>query len=127
MSLRKIQVPYENQIKTETVAEFIAELRHLAMHCQFDAVLNDTLRDGHVVGLCSKTIQKKLLSQKILTFTKTFSMAKAMEGTAINSKLMHQESASVEGTPVYHFRRNSRLQPDASLKISMQPCPHASS
>ena len=54
-------------------------------------------------------------------------MAKAMEETAINSKSMHQRSASVEGTPVYHFRRNSSLQPDASLKISMQPCPHAGS
>ena len=57
----KFKFHMRNQIKTETVAEFIAELRRLAMHCQFDTVLNDTLRDSHVVGLFSEAIHKKFV------------------------------------------------------------------
>ena len=30
------------------------------MHYQLDAVLNDTLQDGHVVGLCSEASHKKI-------------------------------------------------------------------
>ena len=53
-------------------------------------------------------------------------MAKAKEAATINMNSMHEGSASGEDTPVYHFRRNSRLQPDVSLKTTKQPCPHAS-
>ena len=54
----KFKFHMRNQIKTETEAEFLAELRRLAMHCKFDTLLNDTLRDGHVVGRCSEAIHK---------------------------------------------------------------------
>ena len=42
------------------------------MHWQFDAVLNDTLRDGHVVGLCSEAIQKKLVTEDTYLYQNFF-------------------------------------------------------
>ena len=41
----------------ESVLSYIAELRNLATHCQFDASLNDTLRDRLVECLCNDTKQ----------------------------------------------------------------------
>ncbi|CAL9701119.1 unnamed protein product [Knipowitschia caucasica] len=38
-----------NQATTETVSEYIAELRRLAEHCQFGEGLSDALRDRSVV------------------------------------------------------------------------------
>ena len=45
----------------ESVAEFLAELRRLAMHCDFKTHLNEALRDKLVCGLHNSSIQKKLL------------------------------------------------------------------
>ncbi len=114
------------QLKTESVAEFIAELRRLAMHCEFDAVLNDTLRDRLVVGLRSEGIQKKLLSQKTLTFAEACTMAKAMEAADSNSKLIHRG----EGDAIHHVnvrrKYNNKPQPDASSNYyGKQPRPQS--
>ena len=89
------------------MAEFIAELRRLAMHCQFD-ITEMAMLLAYAVKLFKRSYCQ------MFTFTEAFSMAKAMEAATINSKAMHQGSASGEGTPVYYFQRNSRLQPDVS-------------
>ena len=39
------------QSSTESVAEYIAELRRLATHCQFKTFLQEALRDRFVCGL----------------------------------------------------------------------------
>ena len=40
-----------NQKPTESVAEYMAELRRIATHCEFGDGLNDALRDRLVCGL----------------------------------------------------------------------------
>lgn len=40
--------------KGETVANFVAALRHLAIHCQFGDALNDHLRDRLIQGIEDK-------------------------------------------------------------------------
>ena len=76
----------QDQAAGETIADFDAALRKLALHCKFEATLDDTLRDRFVCGLCHETIQRRLLSEKELTYTKAMDIAQAMEAADRNSK-----------------------------------------
>lgn len=60
------------QNQQESVAQFVAELRWLATHCQFGDNLDEALRDWFVCGLklSLEGAQKKLLAVKELTLTK---------------------------------------------------------
>ena len=72
-----------NQGPTETVMEYVAELRKLSVHCNFDAVLNDTLRDRLVCGLKHEYIQKRLLSESDIDLNKAIKVSVAMETAVI--------------------------------------------
>jgi hypothetical protein len=65
----------------EEVAVYLAELRRLADHCDFDAYLDTALRDMLFMGIEDSRIQRRLseISYKELTLTKTISIALAME------------------------------------------------
>ena len=45
-----------NQLPTESITEFVAELRRLSIHCSFGANLDEALRDRLVCGLRSEHI-----------------------------------------------------------------------
>ena len=47
-----------NQNPTESIAEFVAELKRLAGTCEFGQYLNDALRDRFVCGLLHEGMQK---------------------------------------------------------------------
>ena len=61
---------------------YVAELRKLATHCNFGGNLNEALRDRLVCGLRNMQIQKRLLSEAKLKYSKAVEIAVAME-TAI--------------------------------------------
>ena len=71
-----------NQAAGESVAEFVAELRRLARHCEFKTFLEEALRDRFVCGLNKKAIQNKLLTEKDLTLAKALQIAAGMEAAA---------------------------------------------
>ena len=52
-----------NQAPEESVADFVAQLRRLATHCQFGGHLNKALRDHFMCRLKSEVMQKCLLSE----------------------------------------------------------------
>ena len=64
---------------SETVAEYVAALRRLAEHCSFGDTLDEMLRDRFVCGIADSVVQKRLLSESDLTFTKAVSIAQAAE------------------------------------------------
>ncbi|XP_032888189.1 uncharacterized protein K02A2.6-like [Amblyraja radiata] len=70
----------------ETVAQFLAELRTLAVFCKFDDFLNQALRDRFICGLKSETLLQILLAEGDIDLSKAFTMAmsfeKAQEGVA---------------------------------------------
>ena len=70
----------------ESVAEFLAELRRLAMHCDFKTHLNEALRDRLVCGLHNSSIQKKLLTKVELDLEKAVKIAQGMEAADRNAK-----------------------------------------
>ena len=73
--------------ENESVAEYVAELRHLSTHCNLSAVLNDNLRDRIVCGVNNHDIQKKLLSVgNALTLDKALKLAISFETAAKNAE-----------------------------------------
>ena len=72
----------KNQQEGESILSYVAELRKLATHCNFGGNLNEALRDRVVCGLWNMQIQKRLLSEAKLKYSKAVEIAVAME-TAI--------------------------------------------
>ena len=86
--------------ESESVAEFVAELRHLSTYCNFGTNLNDTMRDRIVCGINSPDIQKKLLSVgNSLTLDKTLKLAISLEAAARNAESLPH---GFGGTPNIH-------------------------
>lgn len=67
------------QDSSESIAQYVAAIRSLSVNCKFGQFLDDSLRDKFVCGLKDTNIQKKLLSEKNLTFTKSVEIAVSME------------------------------------------------
>ena len=63
----------------ESIAEYIAELRHIAEHCEYGSILDDMLRDRLVCGVADDRIQRRLLAETELSFAKAMQLATAME------------------------------------------------
>lgn len=55
------------QQPSETMADYIAELRRLATTCEFGTFLDEALRDKFVCGLFKESIQRRLLAEADLT------------------------------------------------------------
>ena len=68
-----------NQGEEENVAQYVAVLKRLSEHCEFGAYLEDALRDRFVCGLKTETVQKRLLTEKDLTFQKAVDYAVSAE------------------------------------------------
>lgn len=82
-----------NQLKTESIAEFVAELRRLSEHCDFRENLSDSLRDRFVCGLHNENIQKRLLTERELTFQRAIEIATSMETAAKDAVELQQQMA----------------------------------
>ena len=69
----------------ESIATFVAELRHLSQDCNFGDSLADMLRDRLVCGVGSVRVQKRLLAEPELTFDSAFKISTAMETAEKNA------------------------------------------
>ena len=63
----------------ESVAEYVAALRHLAIDCEYGESLNEMLHDRLICGVNDPRIQRRLLLEADLDFDKALKMAQAME------------------------------------------------
>ena len=78
------------------MTEFIAELCSLTTHCELNACLKDLLRDrSFFVGLPRERMQKRFLSQKILTLVEACDMAMSMEAVVCNTKSMQDRGNNI--------------------------------
>jgi hypothetical protein len=80
-----------SQGATESVTEYVAQLRKLATHCEFGEFLSEALRDRLVCRLVSASTQKRLLSEANLTLAKAVEIAQGMEATERGAKTFHGE------------------------------------
>ena len=77
-----------NQADSESVADYMAELRKLADKCEFGEHLTEALRDRLVCGLRSETVQKRLLAEEDLTLKKAYETAISMEAASRRANVL---------------------------------------
>ena len=75
---------------SESVAEYVSELRSLAKFYNFGTALEDMLRDRIVCGISNAQIQKRLLAENTLTFAKALEAALGLEAVVKNAKELSQ-------------------------------------
>ena len=63
----------------ESSTQFVAELRALAQYCNFGASFTDLLKDPIVCGINDDHVQRRLLSEKVLTFENVLELAVSLE------------------------------------------------
>ncbi|UYV69941.1 hypothetical protein LAZ67_7001275 [Cordylochernes scorpioides] len=130
------------QKETETVSEYLRELKHLATNCEFGGMLEMMLRDRFVAGLSSEALQKRLLQEeddvkldRVLAIAVSYELAEKdaseLHGNCIGKVTSYSERRIRERhTPVQKYsptagvkrcyrcgERNSHLAP---------ACPHKS-
>ena len=88
----------------ESLAQFIAELRKLTIHCEFKGFLEEALRDRFVCGLTDSGIRKRLLTEKKLDLKSAISLAKNME----NAKTQNRNMEIKEITQNYAIKQSTR-------------------
>lgn len=89
----------------ETIATYVAALRELAEHCSYGDTLSEMLRDRLVCGVQHEGIQRKLLSEKDLTYDKAYTLAQAIEAAerdSKNLKTMDKSSLILPGKQVLY-------------------------
>ena len=74
------------QKEEESIANYVADLRRLADHCTFGNSLDEMLRDRLVCGIRDAPLQRRLLAEVDLSFTKAFSMCQAFEAAERDTK-----------------------------------------
>ena len=105
-----------SQNDKESIAEFVASLRHLASNCEFGASLDDMLRDRLVRGLRDARVQKRLLAEPKLTLAKALELAQAAELAEEGARLMQTQVSSQE-TSVLALSKSEPPKP-----LRSKPC-----
>ena len=77
-----------NQGPNESIAEYVAELRRLATHCNFAEFLHQALRDRLVFGMRSEATQKRLLTEKEPTLERVLELALSLEAAQKNAQML---------------------------------------
>ena len=85
-----------NQSPSETIADYVAELRRLTTSGDFGAFLDDTLRDGFICGLRGESACKKLLMESKLTLATAVELAQCMELANKNAKSFKETEEIVQ-------------------------------
>ncbi|CAB4033713.1 Uncharacterized protein K02A2.6, partial [Paramuricea clavata] len=80
-----------NQQEGESILSCIAELKKLTTDCNFGNNLEETLRDRFVCGLSNQQIQKRLLAESKLKFSKAVDIAVAMETATRDATEIHSK------------------------------------
>ena len=103
---------------TETIAEYVTELRRLASRCEFGAeYCDDTLRDHLVCGLRSESIQKKLLTTADLTLALAIEIAQGMETADLGAKKFQDTTGVVQKMDFKHESEKSSHSHDSKERV----------
>ena len=118
MIAKRFHFHRRTQGSEESIADFVAGLQKLSIHCKFAGFLDDALRDRFVCGLRSEQIQRKLLTQAELTFSQAVDIAKAMEAAKHDIKQFQDQGTSIQAI------QSHPLQSRGGATPQMKPCSH---
>ena len=77
------------------MAIYLAELRKLAVPCEFGETSDEALRDRLVCGLRDEAYQKRLLSEPELTLDKALQIAQSMETADVNARTLRGSESGI--------------------------------
>lgn len=80
----------------ESIASYVAELKRLAATCEFNAYYSGALRDRFVCGIRHQGIQKKLLTEKNLSFEKAVKIALIVETAERSVHELNDNQVSID-------------------------------
>lgn len=81
------------QQESESIKDFLTELKHLARNCEFKNFLNDALRDRLVAGIRDPETQRVLFATERLTFEGAYKIALEKELADRQTKELRVEEA----------------------------------
>ena len=106
------------QKEGESMAEFDAALRKLAIHCGFAGDrLTEELRDQIVVGLRKETDRKRLLTEADLTYKRALEIVQASESAEKTTKSLRRHDTS----EVLYMSRKQKHQKSSKTPPQDQP------
>ena len=82
-----------NQAAGESLYDFLADLRGLAITCEFKDFLDQALRDRFVCGLRVEGMQKRLLTEPDLNIAWALELARSIEAAASETKDSRTQAA----------------------------------
>ena len=112
------------QTRTESVADFLARLKRLALHCNFKD-LEEALRDQIVVGIRDQETREELFRTPKLTFKKAVSLALSRESAtrdAFKAKELNR-SPTIQETElnnISHARTRNQQQQSSSFGVNQR-------
>ncbi|UYV73038.1 K02A2.6-like [Cordylochernes scorpioides] len=77
------------QKETESVSEYLVEIKRLASTCGFGEFLKESLRDKLVCGLRDAKIQRRILSEGDVPLARVVEIALSMEAAEKNTRIFH--------------------------------------
>ena len=86
-----------HQASGESVHDFLADLRRLAITSEFEDFLDQALRDRFVCGLRAQGMQKRLLTEPDLNIARALELTRSIEAAASETKRFRDPS-SIPGT-----------------------------
>ena len=104
------------QQEGESIATYLAALRAIAEYCEYGETLKEMLRDRLVCGVLNEGIQKRLLSEKNLTYDRAVELAVSIESAERDTK---QIKSSTNGTkpPAPKEVLHMKKPPQGSLSL----------
>ncbi|KAL5486601.1 hypothetical protein EMCRGX_G019103 [Ephydatia muelleri] len=114
--LQRFYISYFNscvQKESESIAQFVAELRRLAVHCEFEGTLEIMLRDRLVCGVRDPQLQKRLLAERQLTFSKALELAQAFESAESSARDIQAVRSPSVPLPVHSVDKKGLSVPDS--------------
>ena len=94
------------QQEQETLANYLAELRKLAKHCNFGNYLDTALRDQLVCGLRDRKTQRELLCTPNLTLAMASEKARATETATRETQQLNPSPAAAHNLAQHRRGRN---------------------
>ncbi|XP_068149427.1 uncharacterized protein [Drosophila tropicalis] len=109
-----------DQLIDESVANYMAALRTLAVDCKFGAALDRMLRDRFVCEMKDEGLQKSLLAEADLTIQRAMDRATSSEAAAHSAWVMRNTAESTESI---HEVQTNAIRPSRPNQHH-QLCPH---
>ncbi|XP_046965837.1 uncharacterized protein LOC124534170 [Vanessa cardui] len=84
------------QLQDESIAAYDTELKKLSRYCEFNATLDENLRDQLVCGLRSEVIRQRLFSEENIVYNRAIALALSLEAAERDASAV-EDVARTEG------------------------------